>query len=326
MSLVRHGLVLVPLVALLSCGSSTAPDDPNPVAIVPPASAGHVLVYHDALQSVVLVNAGLGGMASPPSTARTVLWRWDGQAWSVLDSLGPPVRNLGGVAYDSHRDRLVLHGGSYSADLVYDETWEWSPASGWVRRSTGGPGRRDHTEMVYDPERRSVVLFGGQVTPGSLAAGTWTWDGTTWQAISGASPPLRYHHAMVYDPAGRRTVLFGGVTLSGAAGDTWAWDGTSWTTAATSIAPRTHARAGLTSGGVIVYGGFPAASGMLALNGSLWSEVSGSNPGPRYLTAMAYDPMRQVTVLFGGGNPSTDQLYADTWEYVVATGWRRVSP
>ena len=155
-------------IAIFSCGSANPPLEPPPAgAAAPPSSAGHALVYHSALRAVVLVNAGLGGMSSPSSSSRTVLWRWDGRSWTVLDSSGPPVRNLGGVAYDSHRDRIVLYGGSYSQDLVYDETWEWSPSSGWTRRDVEGPGRRDHTDMVYDAERRRVVLFGGQTTPGS---------------------------------------------------------------------------------------------------------------------------------------------------------------
>jgi hypothetical protein len=84
---------------------------------------------------------------------------------------------------------------------------------------------------------------------------------------------------------------------------------------------------GLTSNGVIVYGGFPESSGILQLSGGEWTELAVSvGPGPRYLTALAYDPNRQVTVLYGGGNPSTDQLYADTWEYRASAGWQRIAP
>ena len=267
-------------------------------------------------------------MSSPSSSSRTVLWRWDGRSWTVLDSSGPPVRNLGGVAYDSQRDRIVLFGGSYSQDLVYDETWEWSPSSGWIRRDVSGPGRRDHTDMVYDVERRRVVLFGGQTTPGVLASGTWTWDGNAWQEMSAGSPAGRVHHTMVYDAAGRRTLLFGGVVAGSESGDTWAWTGAAWETAAAPTTPRSHARMSMTSDGVILVGGFPATTSTVAhLVGASWSALPTSgSPGARYLTAMVYDPDRQVTVLFGGGDASSNGLYDDTWEYSVATGWRRVAP
>ena len=320
--------------ALSSCGSSGGPTGteppppPPPGAITPAPSAGHALVYHTQLRAVILVNAGLGGMSSPASTARTVLWRWDGQSWSILDSLGPPVRNLGGVAYDLHRDRLVLYGGSYSVDLVYDETWEWSQATGWTRRAVAGPGKRDHTDMVYDAERRRVVLFGGQSVPGTLATGTWTWDGTSWQELPSGAVATRIHHTMVYDAANRRTLLFGGITSTGDAGDTWSWNGTAWTPAAPSTIARTHARLGVTADGVILFGGFQTSSTTVArlVNGSWSAMASGSDPGARYLTALVYDPDRQVTVLFGGGDVSSDRLLNDTWEYSTTAGWRRVSP
>jgi hypothetical protein len=122
-------LFLVFPVALVACGDDAAP---GPSATsdggaggagdgggeTPPGSVGHDLVYDDALGVVLLVNAGLGG----PNDARmmgqpTRVWSWNGTRWSLLDSSGPPARNLGGVAYDSRRDKLVLHGGTITADL-----------------------------------------------------------------------------------------------------------------------------------------------------------------------------------------------------------------
>jgi hypothetical protein len=266
-------------------------------------------------------------MSSPPSSNRTVLWRWNGQSWAVLDSAGPPIRNLGGVAYDSHRDRLVVYGGSYSVDLVYDETWEWSSSGGWTRRAVSGPGRRDHTDMVYDAERRRTILFGGQTVPGTFATGTWTWDGDAWQQTTPPNPPARIHHTMVYDALTRRTLLFGGVSSGGDLGDTWAWTGTSWEPAAPATTPRSHARLGATTDAVMLVGGIDAGAAIARLAGGTWSVMAaGTSPGPRYLPAIVYDPDRQVTVLFGGGDPATDRLMDDTWEFSSSTGWRRVSP
>lgn len=311
---------------VFSCGSSTGTEEPPPPVISPPASAGHALVYHAALRAVVLVNAGLGGMSSPPLTSRTVLWRWNGQSWSILDSLGPPVRNLGGVAYDIHRDRIVMHGGSYSVDLIYDETWEWSATNGWENRTSGtGPGRRDHTDMVYDPERRRTVLFGGSSAPGVNVPGTWLWDGNSWQQSPATGPVERTHHSLVFDAASRRVLVFGGRSSTTTLGDTWAWNGTAWEQAAAATTPRSHARLGATSAGVILVGGGQGETGA-QLNGGAWSAMPGSGPGPRYLPGVAYDADRQVTVLFGGGNPATDGLLSDTWEYSPSSGWRRISP
>jgi hypothetical protein len=319
-------------VVLLSCNGASGPTGdpvvqppPPPQAPSPPASAGHALVYHDVLRSVVLVNAGLGGMNAPASTARTTMWRWDGQSWSVLDSLGPPVRNLGGVAYDSRRQVIVLFGGSYSVDLVYDDTWEWSQSAGWQRRTVGGPGRRDHVDMAYDEERQRVILYGGQVDPQTFASGTWTWDGTSWQQLSAATPGPKLHHSMVYDSQSRRVLLFGGITPgSGSRGDTWAFNGSDWSMAANTTTARSHARLGASVDGIVLVGGFHQASAdFMQLRNSDWTPAP-AGPSSRYLSAMAYDPVRRVTVLFGGGDPATDRLLADTWEYATGTGWRQV--
>lgn len=327
MSVSRSMLALI-LLAQISCsdGPST---EAAPGAPKPPPSAGHALVWHDSLAAVLLLNAGLGGMNQPPSSTPTVLWKWTGTRWEVIDSLGPPVRNLAGVAYDSKRNRLVLHGGTYDQNLSYDETWEWSQAGGWQKRAVPGPGVRDHTDMAYDAERARVVLFGGQARIDSFPPDTWSWDGGSWTQVATTGPAPRVHFSMIYDPSGRQLLLFGGgaPTEHTNKGDTWAWNGTGWSQAATASAPRTHARLGRTPNGFIVIGGFPAlANGsVLALNGTSWQTVSQPNaPNARYLTALAFDPVRNVTVLFGGGDPGSDKLYGDTWEYSVGGGWRKV--
>ncbi len=54
-----------------------------------------------------------------------------------------------------------------------------------------------------------------------------------------------------------------------------------------------------------------------------WQSISGPSPSGRFGMAMAYDPVRAKTVLFGG----TDGVsyLSDTWEY-DASGWRQMAP
>jgi hypothetical protein len=210
---VRAYLAGALVVGVGACGTNPSETGPVPDAASPaspPPSAGHDLVYHDGLGVVLLVNAGLGGVSSPPSDQPTRLWAWDGERWSVVDSAGPPIRNLGGVAYDARRDVLVIHGGTYSAQLSYGDTWEWKQGSGWRRIDAPGPGIRDHTQMTYDQTRERIVLFGGQNNPSSFPRDTWTWDGGQWESVGGSAPTPRVHHAMQFDPVSRQVVLFGG--------------------------------------------------------------------------------------------------------------------
>jgi hypothetical protein len=312
-------MMLLKVLALIALSSLARID--------PPPSAGHALVYHDALGSVLLVNAGLGGMDSPSSSARTLIWRWSGTEWSALDSMGPPIRNLGGVAYDSAREVLVLYGGSYSLDLVYADTWEWTPREGWRQRDVTGPGKRDHTALAYDQLLRRVILYGGQETLESFPPDTWTWDGSRWERVATTGPGSRFHHTLVYDPERGRTILFGGIQPgAGDRGDTWSWSGTEWQRAASLTTPRSHGRLGVSRDGLLLLGGMERAPPLLlGPRDTSWVVMaSATAPSARYLTAMAYDPARGVTVLFGGGEVGSDRLLADTWEYSSNSGWRRV--
>jgi cysteine-rich repeat protein len=55
-----------------------------------------------------------------------------------------------------------------------------------------------------------------------------------------------------------------------------------------------------------------------------WKQLS--LPGPRWLSMLAYDATRNVTVLFGGFDPN-NTVFGDTWELDVKTRtWTKVSP
>lgn len=293
----------------------------------PPASAGHSLVYANHIGMVVLVNAGLGGMSQPPAGTRTRVWGWTGTEWRVLDKAGPPIRNLAGVTYDTKRQVLVMHGGSYDLSRMYGETWEW--ARGWRQVSGSGPGTRDHTQMAFDQHRGRAVLFGGGGTDPNVAFGdTWEFDGATWTRAATGGPAARVHHTMQYDPVSQRVVLFGGVAPgAGTFNDTWSWDGARWTRDNAPATPRSHARMAFHRGlnALVVAGGLPAQSdiGLLRRTGSAWTALtSRSGPGARYLADIAYDERRQVLVLFGGGGPDGMSVLDDTWEF-DGTSWTR---
>ena len=59
-----------------------------------------------------------------------------------------------------------------------------------------------------------------------------------------------------------------------------------------------------------------------------WLDVSttvGSPPPARYLGTMAYDPVDQYVLLFGGVDPSTNTYYSDTWAFAHGQ-WTQLSP
>ena len=63
-------------------------------------------------------------------------------------------------------------------------------------------------------------------------------------------------------------------------------------------------------------------------NGRAWSQIQPVNsPSARYAGTMVYDPVRQVTVLFGGavGSATGATAYNDTWEW-DGTNWTQMQP
>jgi hypothetical protein len=53
-------------------------------------------------------------------------WGWNGQEWKKLADDGPAPRAMGYMAYDKHRDRIVLFGGRLGWPNDANDTWEWN--------------------------------------------------------------------------------------------------------------------------------------------------------------------------------------------------------
>ena len=295
----------------------------------PAPRSSHGMTWHDRLGQVVV----LGGVEQ---TARTRwMWGWDGTNWAVLDTTGPGDRGHFGFAYDSARDRLVLHGGLTAGPdravepARHGDTWEWDGRA-WSRRPEGGPGARDHTAMAFDPVRRVVVLFGGGRPDGALLGDTWTWDGTAWVEASRNGPPARATHRLVWDDARQVVFLFGGWGASGLLADTWTWDGTRWTELepGPGPAPRFASRMAYDArgGDVVLYGGRGDERDFADTwiwDGARWTRRETEGPGPLNVHEMAYDPRRERVVLFGGFHAG--EMYADLWEW-DGSGWEQMLP
>jgi DNA-binding beta-propeller fold protein YncE/dienelactone hydrolase len=289
----------------------------------PPLSLGHELVYDEQQQMVLLINSGM--VPNETITTPSELWGWDGTQWQLLDSDGPPARNLAAVAYDTNRDLLVLYGGQQNGTTKFDDTWIWDGQS-WTELDIPGPAARDHIAMAYDAERDQAVFVSGVLLSNDLITGTWAFDGDSWQQLSETEPSPRAHYAITYDGARQQLLLFGGVSDADM-GDTWVWDGV-WIQVATTSGPTPRNAMRLaydpTTEQVVLFGG---RSGNIFLDdtwvwdGTQWTELDVTGPSARGLHAMAYDAARSRLVLFGGYN-GTENLN-DTWEW-DGTQWRCV--
>ncbi len=190
------------------------------------------MVYSNSAETILLYTP-----AASLEPGETFAWN---NGWMLIDSDGPTSRDDCGIAYDSHRDRVVLFGGNYAMEGPQPAyTWEWDGSSWYaIDTTTNGPERRVLTAMAYDAARQEVVLFGGVSDISgdiTLYGDTWTWDGATWELAASTGPPARTRHAMTYDPVRERVLLFGGADGLGlppgtqGENDLWEWDGQAWT-------------------------------------------------------------------------------------------------
>ncbi len=223
---------------------------------------------------------------------RNGTWAWDGWGWYELSKNPLGYRGGVGMAFDAARGVPVLFGGVYYGSGVsyFNDTWTWDwTTSAWTRVATSGPTARYGSAMAYDAKRAEVVLFGGVPgTTGGDDPGTWAWNGTVWTLKSSSGPSIRHGHAMAYDGDRGVVYLFGGQS---------------------SVDWKTE------------YGD------LWEWNGSSWTLISETGPGPRTGFGLAYDSIRRKLVLFGGEryNATTGRYdwLNDPWEYSGGV-WARV--
>jgi MYXO-CTERM domain-containing protein len=158
---------------------------------------------------------------------------------------------------------------------------------------------------------------------------TVTWEQVcTSPPCSSTVPTTRYHHAMTFDTARNVVVLQGGWNGTTYRNDTWTWNGTAWTQKCTACGPsnrRWHSMTfDSTRNVAITYGGCSqsdcthnsdVATDTWEWNGASWSRtLTSAGMGKRYGYGLAYDSVRNRTVI-NGGMDDASSYYRDTYEY-----------
>ena len=212
------------------------------------------------------------------------------------------------------------------------------------------PIRRNSPHLTYDAARGVVVLFGGIICQGATCFAvndTWTWDGINWrQQHPVAAPPARYYSSIAYDEARQVVVLFGGAICDAVScrgvNDTWTWDGTNWSQQQPATSPSARYSQAMAYDAkhkqVVLFSGcLESCPAMLpdtwTWDGSNWTLQQTSNSPPeRAGASLSFDPIRGVTVLFGGATPASTTVpnegiadYNDTWTWDGSI-WAKLSP
>jgi len=288
----------------------------------------HPDARHEAGMAHDPVGGGLvlfgGSTNSFPAPADT--WRWTGTAWQQLNPVTTPSARYGSrLATDTRRNVIVLFGGfdfNGALQLVYfNDTWEWN-GSNWTQRLPNtNPPARYNSALAYDLARGVTVMFGG-TNDSTFFADTWEWDGVDW-TLRVPSTPMSWqvNHSMAYDAARGVVVMADGIHH--ASRGTWEWNGVTWT-------PRGACPSGfgarLTYDAarerIVWYGG--GDNNLHALpgpvqewDGQVWTQRPiAVSPPPRLWHMMAFDPVAEQIVVFGGRDDSQQpfqQRKDDTW-------------
>ncbi len=181
---------------------------------------------------------------------------------------------------------------------------------------------------AYDLARgRVLVVARSQARLSTLEseAGTWT------DVSPAVSPAIRVGFALAYDAERRRTVMFGGLGLR----ETWEWDGSRWLLRQPANSPPARAMHAMAydpiGRRVVLFGGRSGLANTASelddtwtWDGTDWTQLAGGGPSKRSDTAMSFDPVRGVLVLYGGTSETGDSL-SDTWEMSGGTWTLRAS-
>lgn len=250
-------------------------------------------------------------------------------AWQQLDDGDPSPAPLRG-AFDAERNLPVLVWSGLGGGVGAITQWELV-GDDWKRRRFPEPTPHIVGGCVaFDAGRNRLVIFG----EGTAKDRTWEFDGTAWEErVFAVHPVGRIRCSMTYDSTASRIVMFGGYStgLLGL-GDTWEYDGTSWQQiSGTGPTPRGEAGVAYDAGaGVTVLFGGRNGSVVYAdtweydaVRNRWRNESPSTGPSARTGAGLAYDPVRDRTVLFGGLN--VFGVVNDTWEYDGRT-WQQRSP
>ncbi len=196
---------------------------------------------------------------------------------------------------------------------------------------------RNGHAVAFHPDLGKTVLFGG-ANSNRVLNDTWAFDGSGWSPTGNSkSPPARTFPAMIYDPLRKKILLFGGnrvlfgKTDPEILDDFWEFDGAAWKQVSVPV-PDGRAEASITfdiaRGKAVLFGGYRFENGAIKAlgdtwewDGSVWKKVADAGPAPRSGAAIAYDPTRRRTVLFGGGIRSGGAH--ETWEW-DGIRWREI--
>jgi len=307
------------------------------VADGPVPRVQHAMEFDHNLQQVVAFGGNSYG-----STFYSDLIAFDGTIWANMDVAEPLRRSDAGLSFDVARSKLVMTSGYVGGGASLSDAWEFDGIR-WIPVSGPSPSARFGSGFAYSAQLGGAVMFGGQIgfaQPYSPRSNElWLQSPHGWGRLNSFGPPKRVYPSLG-SLANGDLVMFGGLgEFDDGQSDLFRFSNGQWSLLTPSGSPT--ARWGATScvftstDKFVVFGG--------QFNGSLvsntlsvidlddpqqWQHHSGSGgPSARDYAMMAYDPVNDEAILFGG-RASGGWALDDVWRLRFVAGvpeWTQVS-
>jgi hypothetical protein len=297
-----------------------------------------VMTYRSAIDRIVLA----GGVCSLATSVIDSTWEWNGANWTELNVVNPARATAQGIAYDIHRDAVVMFGGINAFDTVPRSSLNvFRDYSYQFPQDITRPSPRSLASFGTDTANNTAWLFGGLNEFGSAYIDDfentaeprrriWGYKNGFWFPYWVLNGPTECVAPLsAYDTARSKLV----VTCVGQ--DTFEFDGTAWTSFTPKNKPAARRFAAMVYDQnikkVVIFGGFDGTNyrqDTWTWDGTDWTEVKKNRPPNRALMSMWYDPLQKKTIIYAGlGRGSIDERitrYSDMYSF-DGTGWTKLS-
>lgn len=184
----------------------------------------------------------------------------------------------------------LAYGNGRTAGNLFYYHFYFKPVQGYLRPNLYYGGGSAHNQYAYD-SHQGKIYYCIQNLLFTYTPAVRRWDTLSMvnnPALSEGGSTSLWWGAMAYDPVNRELVLFGGSNADVNHGSLGTW--------------------------------------VMPTSDNTWRKLDlATQPLPRAMSAMAYDPVNQCIVLFGGDH--LDYLLSDTWVYHCASrAWEKKTP
>lgn len=258
----------------------------------PSARAHHALV-DDPNRQVLVLYGGSG-----PNGTLGDTWEWNGSAWSEVANVTGPIAGPATGTWDDAAGEVVILDHQRAA-------WAFDGAS-WVRRGTNVLPLVGRVTPFFDGAR--VVVNTERTQHSGAAAAIQELVGATWRELAGSQEfDPTTNVSMAFDSTRNEVIC---IDQRSHHGETWTWNGR--LTRHHGTRPLGPLAFDERRGEGVLWGDGTFLGETWTWNGATWTRrTPATTPPPRSGAALAYDAVRQVTLLFGG--TVNGQWTAGTW-------------